>query len=246
MRSGVIESPALASLPCLHHGLTTRADGSIGPAVSPQARAVRRAAIVALGGDPANLVIGHQVHGARVAVVGRRERGGAAIPGTDGLVTADAGTVLMVQGADCPLLLLVDASVPVMALVHSGWRGTVAGIGARGVEMMTRLGARPERVRAAVFPGICARCFEVGPEVVAAFAAAFGPQTGAWSAASSGASDRSLLDLHSAIAATLTGAGLDRSAIDLVTGCTACGDQLWSYRASGGGSDRHGLFAVLL
>ena len=247
----MIESPGLASLVCVRHGLTTRDTGSVGPADSARALDARRQAVRVLGGDPANLVNAHQVHGARVALVGSPNWGQqGAIPATDGLVTTEPGTALMVQGADCPLLLLVDASVPALALVHSGWRGTVAGIGKRAVEVMTGAGARPERIRAAVFPGISACCFEVGGDVVAAFDAAFGPRARAWHApsgpASGPASGRVMLDLHAAIAATLVDAGLRPTAVDLVAGCTACDGTLWSHRASGGGPERHGLFALLL
>jgi len=200
----------------------------------------------ALGGDPARLVNGHQVHGATVAVVGRGDGCREAIPATDGLVTVDRGTTLMVQGADCPLVLLVDPSAAVLGVAHSGWRGTVAGIGGRTVAMMAQLGARPDRIEAAVFPGIAACCFEIGPEVVTAFEQAFGPRALQWRKRPAGDTDRAFLDLPAAIHAALVDAGLAAAAIDLVPGCTACDGRLWSHRASGGAPERHGLFAVLV
>ncbi len=242
----MLRSAALRDLPHVPHGLTTRAEGSVGPGSSATARRVRSTAVCALGGDPARLVTAHQVHGARVAVVGREEGAAPAIPETDALVTVDPGTVLMVRGADCPLILLADPVAGVLALAHSGWRGTVAEVGARTVSAMVDLGADPGRLRVGVFPGIARCCFEVGPEVVSAFDDAFAPRARAWRVASPATPGHALLDLHAAIKATLVAAGVAPAAIDLVAGCTACGGDLWSYRASGGRPERHGLFAGLL
>src|SRR5207244_1514500 len=105
----------------------------------------------AAGADPGALVVPEQVHGGRVAFV---ERGGQTIPGTDGLVTATPGVALLVQGADCPLVALCDADARVAAVVHSGWRGSVARIAAEAVSAMHEAGAAANRIVAAVFPGI--------------------------------------------------------------------------------------------
>jgi YfiH family protein len=156
----------------------------------------------------------------------------------DGVVTAQAGLTLMVQGADCPLVLLIDPAVPALALVHSGWRGTRAGVGAAGVAALRGLGGSAARIVAGVFPGIGACCYEVGDEVRRAFEEAFGARAGAWF-------EEGRLDLRAAIVATLADEGVAPGRIDVVPGCTACGGRLWSHRASGGAPERHGLFARL-
>ena len=240
----MIESSRLAAHTWLRHGLTTRSDGSVGPATSERADATRRDAVAALGGTPTRLVNGHQVHGATVATVGA-DRAGTTVPETDGLVTSEPDLPLMVQGADCPLLLLAAPDVRTIAAVHSGWRGTVAGIGAAAVAALAAKGAARDRIEAAVFPGIGPCCFEVGPEVVTAFEGVFGALVDAWHTASTGRPDCRLLDLAAAIRATLVDAGVGSASIDVVTGCTACGGRLWSHRASDGAPERHGLFAVI-
>jgi YfiH family protein len=182
-----------------------------------------------------------QVHGARVAVAAAP---GARFPTTDGLATSARGVPLIVQGADCPLVALADEDAHAVAVVHSGWRGTVARIAACAVTTLRELGAEPSRLVAAVFPGIGPCCFEVGPEVAASFEDAFGGEAGAWFAPRTG-SDRSLLDLRASIVATLAAAGVARDRIDVPAGCTACGGTFWSHRASRGGPERHGLCVVL-
>ena len=66
---------------------------------------------------------------------------------------------------------------------------------------MRGLGAASDGLTAAVFPGIGPCCFEVGPDVVAAFDGEFGAASVRWFTA--GRDDRSMLDVRAAIVATL-------------------------------------------
>ncbi len=245
----MIRSSLLERVPGLRHGLTTRTDGSLGPAEDQAAREARSAAVRRLGGDPSRLVVPHQVHGRVVAVVddsfaGRGHGGGAALPATDGAATATGGLPLMAQGADCPLVLLAALDGTAFSVVHSGWRGTVARIASAAVSRLAGLGVPSSELRAAVFPGIGRCCYEVGPEVLGAVADEFGPQSAVWSTPS-GRGGHARLDLRAAIAATLEDAGVVAESIEVVAGCTACGGDLWSHRASGGGPERSALVAVL-
>jgi YfiH family protein len=237
----VIESRLLAAVRGFGHAHSTRADGAVGPLRLEGAGAARAALVRAAGGDPEALVLPEQVHGARVAAADRR---GVIHPEADALVTGAAGVPLLVQGADCPLVALVDADARVAAAVHSGWRGTVQRIGAAAVAAMRERGARPARIDAAVFPGIGPCCFEVGEDVAARFDAAFGAASRDWFAP--GARDgKRLLDLREAIVATLVGEGVPRERVDVVPGCTMCGGAFFSHRASRGGPERHGLCVTL-
>jgi polyphenol oxidase len=67
---------------------------------------------------------------------------------------------------------MVDPEARIVAAVHSGWRGALAGVVGAAVEAMTSLGARPSRMRAAVGPCIGPASYEVGLEFLQAFAAA--------------------------------------------------------------------------
>ena len=140
----------------------------------------RRRAAGALGAVVDDLVLADQVHGTRAALVGARDAGrGArdatdAVEGADALVTAEPGVVLVTLVADCSPVLLVDPEARVLATVHAGWRGAVAGTLREAISAMATLGARPERTVAAIGPTVSPKAYAVGPEVEAAARGAFG------------------------------------------------------------------------
>ncbi len=142
----------------------------------------RRRAASALGAQLDDLVFAAQVHGTRAAVVDGRDAGrGArraedAIEGADALVTAQPGPVLVTMVADCSPVLLFDPEARVLATVHAGWRGAVAGAACAALATMATLGARAERTVALIGPTVSPEGYVVGPEVEAAARAAFGPR----------------------------------------------------------------------
>ncbi len=118
----------------------------------------------ALGLSPEKLLRTRQVHGDHVVKVTdlRQEIGEC-----DGLYTELTDVGLMLLGADCPLILVVDPDRPAVGAAHAGWRGTVKRIARCLVEAMQQAyGSRPEHLMAGIGPGICGRCYEVGPEVI--------------------------------------------------------------------------------
>ena len=128
-----------------------------------------------------DFVLARQVHGAGVRVVGAADRGSGAfclddaIADADALVTATPGVVLAILTADCVPIVLHDPVAGVLACVHAGWRGTVAGVSAAAVAAMCALGSRPSDVIAGIGPAIAAARYQVGPDVHQAVTAAFGP-----------------------------------------------------------------------
>lgn len=128
-----------------------------------------------LGVDLDDLVMPRQTHSCRVAVIdeGFRsmdiDRQEAALEGVDALVTTLRGVVIGVNTADCVPIVMADSQAGVIAVAHAGWRGTVGRIAEATVNEMCRLGARANRIQAAMGPSICQECFEVGDEVVEAF-----------------------------------------------------------------------------
>ena len=70
-------------------------------------------------------------------------------------------------------LLLADPRTGAVAAVHAGWRGTAAGAATAALDALAReFGSRPEDLVVAIGPSIGACCYEVGSELVDAFAAA--------------------------------------------------------------------------
>lgn len=186
----------------------------------------------ALGVDPARVTWAEQVHGARAADVARDDvgRGAAsghdAMPGCDALVTAEPMAPLAVLAADCVPLLLADPGARVVAAVHVGRKGLVAGVVAAAVERMSAAGGDPRSVVAAVGPAIGSCCYEVGDdvfeEVVSAVPAAAAQSTCGMPS----------LDLGAGVAAQLGALGVGPA--KRAGGCTRCHEAEWfSYRRDG-------------
>ena len=131
----------------------------------------RSRAVTSLDLAADSLVTLHQAHTTTALVVDAAfERGRA--PVADGLVTRTPGLALGVLSADCAPVLMADAEAGVIGAAHAGWRGAVGGVVESTIDAMTRLGARTDRIVAAVGPCIGWESYEVGPEFRAQFVAA--------------------------------------------------------------------------
>jgi YfiH family protein len=167
----VIRSAALEGVP---HGFLGRRGGvstglvaglNIGLGADDDAEAVaenrRRAVAAVLPG--AELATVYQVHSAQ-AVIAERPWPQDARPEADALVTNRPGVLLGIVTADCAPVLLVDREADVVGAAHAGWRGAHGGVLENTVAAMERLGARAERIAAAIGPAIAQASYEVdGP-----------------------------------------------------------------------------------
>src|ERR671916_1362227 len=87
----------------------------------------------------------------------------------DALVTDEEGFSLVVAVADCVPVALVGCEAGEVAMVHSGWRGTIAEIVGKTAQEM-----RGRGVRAYIGPCIRGCCYEVSEELAGEFARRFG------------------------------------------------------------------------
>jgi hypothetical protein len=171
-------------------------------------------------------VLSQQVHGDRVVWHDAALPGWTIIDGADGHATAAPGRLLLVTVADCIPVYLLAPSVRAIALLHAGWRGTAAGILARGAALLgSRTGALPHELVMHAGIGICGQCYEVGSEVMSAVGlATTGP--GPWH-----------LDLRDVLCRQARDLGITR--VTASSHCTACRrDWFFSHRGSGGTDGR--------
>jgi purine-nucleoside/S-methyl-5'-thioadenosine phosphorylase / adenosine deaminase len=189
----------MADEPGLVHGFSTVAIGSVGLKHATDRDAVfasRQTFMRVLGLEGLSLTAVGSVHGASVA---RVDEPVSAVDDVDALVTDRPGVVLFATYADCYPIVLWDREAHVAGLVHAGWRGTDAGVAVAAVTFIRdEFGCR--NISAGIGPGICDRCYEVGPEVGAKFDARF---------VAEGPGDRLLLDLAAVNRAQLKGAGVE-------------------------------------
>jgi YfiH family protein len=150
----------------------------------------------------ARLVSVHQVHSADVVEAG--DWPDDARPHADALVTDRQGTLLGILTADCAPILLADAEAGVIGAAHAGWRGAVAGVAASTIAAMEKLGARRDRIAAAVGPCIAQRNYEVDHD----FAERLGEDNARFF--TDGPAGKPHFDLESFVVASLAAAGITR------------------------------------
>jgi YfiH family protein len=111
----------------------------------------------------------YQIHSADAVIVEQPWTGAG--PRADAMATRMKGVALGVLAADCMPFLFVDDEAGVIGAAHAGWRGALAGVLGAAIAAMTTLGAKPRRIRASLGPCLRQPNFEVGLDVVEAFAA---------------------------------------------------------------------------
>lgn len=129
----------------------------------------RRATEAVLPG--AQLVTLFQVHSAEAVVVTQPFEQ-ALRPHADALVTDRPGLALGILTADCAPVLLADREAGVVGAAHAGWKGAIGGVTDSTLAAMEQLGARRERISAAVGPCIARASYEVDADFVRRFAEA--------------------------------------------------------------------------
>ena len=138
---------------------STAGDEPVG-AVTDRWTALRRE--LARGGG--RFATAAQVHGARVVVHAPGWEGWLRVDATDGHVALERGTGMAVTIADCVPVFIAHPSGAV-ALLHSGWRGTVGRIVEHAVDALAHRGVPAGELHLHLGPAICGDCYEVSPDV---------------------------------------------------------------------------------
>ena len=166
------------------------------------------------------LASGIQVHGAGIALHRPAWLGWLRIGDVDGHAWSQPGMAAAVTVADCVPVFLAHPS-GAGAILHSGWRGTVAGITERAITWFGRTGFGAGSLRMHLGPSICGGCYEVSPDVYAAVT-------------NSTVNTPTPVDLRSAIADRARALGVRQ--ISISEWCTRCStDRLFSHRAGDSG-----------
>lgn len=172
-----------------------------------------------------------QVHGARVLEVTAPD---AAREEADAMISALPGAGLCVLTADCVPIILVSPQARLAAVVHAGWRGTVANVVVAAlIQMLKRSDGRPAEVSAALGPAVGPCCYEVDASIADEIESRWGVMPGAARRYERDRIAKARLDLRAVNTKLLVDAGLDRQAIWQIGGCTACGSsEFFSHRAA--------------
>ena len=189
------------------------------------------------------LLVPNQVHGDAVAVVRSADEAelarvrGEIAQGADAIVCTAPAVPVLLCFADCvPVVLTAPGG---FAVIHSGWKGTIARIAAKAARVLvSEAGCAPSALRASIGPHILGDEYEVSPELMERFDAAFPGVVDA--------TRGRLLDLSACIICALAEAGVPEGNIcDTGLSTMKQNDRFYSYRAEGGICGRHGALAVL-
>lgn len=182
---------------------------------------------LAVGIHDGRIVTMRQVHGDHIVEIKDRklkEAGEA-----DGMVTGEADVFLAVLTADCVPLLFVAPKQRLVAAVHAGWRGTLAGIVEKTVHFFeNQYGVPGVDLEVALGPSIGPCCYEVQDDVV-------GPLMKRWGKLMTPSvvvkDGKSFIHLRRLNRDILRAAGVPGNQLYQVGPCTSCAaDEFFSYR----------------
>lgn len=214
MSVDLIRSAALDGVP---HGFLGRRGGvsagvhaglNVGTGSADDAAAIEqnRARAVAAVLPGAGLATVYQIHSAEAVLVSAPVAF-ADRPRADAMATDRPGVLLGILTADCAPVLLADVAAGVVGAAHAGWKGAIGGVTDSVVAAMARLGARRDRIVAAVGPCIAQASYEVDDGFLARF---IGEDRANERFFSPGRPGHAQFDLEGYVAQRLAAAGISR------------------------------------
>lgn len=259
----IIRYDLFDALPFITHGFTTRLGGVSEGIFSTmnlsftrgddREKVLKNYGIIAeeIGYSVNDFVASDQTHTTNIRIVTKEDRGKGIIrekdyKDIDGLMTNERGIVLFTYYADCVPLFFADRIKKVIALSHSGWRGTVNRMAEVTINKMCReFGSNKEDIICAIGPSICRDCYEVSGDVRLEFERKFCSED-MKKIFTAKENDKYLLDLWKANEIILIEAGISKENIENRRICTCCNkDILFSHRGSGGKRGNLAAFMVI-
>ena len=196
-----------------------------------------------------SLVISKQVHETCIAKVDDLNCGNGILrpnqwESMDGLYTKTPNVTLVTHYADCVPLLFYAPKYGMIGMAHAGWRGTVAEIGRKMVEIWNKEEGIPcHEIQVVIGPSIGPCHFEVDEDVATAFNTRF-PEASFITFHET--SHKYSIDLWAYNKQTLLSAGVLEEHIIVSGICTCCYDQIFfSHRKTAGKRGTLGAFMCL-
>ncbi len=189
-----------------------------------------------LGIETQDIIVPHQVHSNNVVVVSQKDKGKGAvniestIAATDGLITSEKRTYLMILTADCLPILVYDPILEIVGAVHAGWRGLLEQIILRTIDKFIDLGSNAENLIVGIGPAICQKHFVVKNDVLKEF-------QDSYQSATMVRNNDGYIDLKKVAVIDLKKANVLPSNIEMSHFCTVCDNGIYgSFRKEGSGA----------
>jgi len=208
---------------------------NLSPRIKDDPEAVReniRRVAEYFGVTPEQIYTAKQVHGTRVLSVQNAKTNN--IEG-DAIITQSEDIVPGVYTADCFPIGLASQNGKLRAIIHAGWRGTMAGVIKAAVKKMLHYGIQVEELHAVVGPGIGSCCYRVGYMVIDELKR-MGLDPRLYTVQRP---EGSFLDLRKIIHRRLLEQGLVERSVEHIVLCTSCSmDMFFSHRRDHGDAGR--------
>lgn len=191
----------------------------------------------------------HQTHTDTIRIMTKENAGEGisrpvSVTDYDGIITDEKNLLLCSYEADCVPVFFLDSERKVVAMVHSGWKGTAKAICKNAVKKMcSEFGCQCQNIICVIGPHACKDCYEVGKELIKEFENNFKKELEEIFIPFT--EDKYKLDMQTAIEITLLKCGLLQKNIYSVNKCTIESKNLCSYRRTHSKTD-HMLTAIML
>lgn len=186
-----------------------------------------------------NIVFSNQVHGTNIGIIENTEKYKREVfpNGVDGLITNKKGIVLVTYYADCVPLFFLDIENEIIALAHSGWKGTLKNIGGKMVDLMVeKFNSDVKDIFVGIGPSIGPCCYEIGKEVYDKFKEKHWFYERIFTPINK---EKWYLNLWEVNRVLLQNRGIPDKNITISSICTSCNnDILYSYRKENGTKNR--------
>jgi len=251
-----IDDEELKPIEWLKYGFSTRllngCEEQLGYNSTDKTEQVKKFAKVLFKKD-IHIYIGDQVHKDNIQIIDDEEKwikngvntpeivqGVTIFPETDALILKKKNSAIGILTADCLPILIVDVRNRVLALVHSGWKGTLLNIVGKCVnKMVEEIETKVEDLKVWIAPAIGVCCYEVGDEVLEQYKSQF--------AFHSKIIKGRNLDLVKAARLQFQVSGLKDTQIKSVDICTKCNSHIfYSHRAGNNKDGRNILLAGII
>ncbi|MBR2836530.1 MAG: peptidoglycan editing factor PgeF [Coriobacteriales bacterium] len=185
-----------------------------------------------------NVLVPKQVHGDTVVVADKQSRASLFDRELecDAIVCTVPNQAVMLLFADCvPIVLVCDRG---FAVIHSGWRGTLAGISAKAAGVLSQVtGCNTQDILAYIGPHIHAEAYEVSQDMTEMFTEVFG--AGVFETPRH-------LSMAACIHTSLAQAGIQKGHVYTSPYCTVKNvDRFFSYRAEQQHTGRQAALAFM-
>ena len=232
--------------PQLIHGITTKSEGNIDPHFGNKKQVGDNLTTIVehLSPQVEGVIQFEQVHGADILVINSKAKRdkylGKVVINKDGIISNQKDSLLMARSADCIPLFLYNPKNQAVGLIHVGWRGAVAKIHLKAIDILqTKLKSNARDILIGIGPGICGNCYESKQT----------PQQANqkdWQQFINKDRQSWRIDLPGFVEKSLVNLGINKKNIETMNICTFENKNLFSHQRSKNTGEQEGRFASLI